>query len=237
MEIQEFIGCFREAFGSKAPLPLVFGYSEHAVSHPEKRGGCFFKTLQTAREGTPVSLSAESIGCGGGRLYTGFTEMPEHVPRFVSLTERYKKTPEMVVDYVDRLDLRLTDKPFLNFVRIDKAESFTAAEGLLFYATPDMLSGLCGWAFYDTNESDAVMSLFGSGCGTVVSTTVAENRRGGYRCFLGLLDPSVRPWVGRDELSFTIPLSRFATMSSTLRECFLFGSHAWNKVRQRLEEE
>ena len=236
MEIREFIQNFKEAFGEKAQLPLLFGYSDKPIADTEKIGGCFFKGLQAAREGTPVSLSIEVIGCGGGKLYTGFTDMPERVPGFVSLKEKYKKAPEMVADYVNGLNMKRTEKPYLDFTRIDKAESFEGTEGVMFYATADMLSGLCGWAFYDTNEPDAVVSMFGSGCSTVVSMTVVENEKKGHRCFLGLLDPSVRPWVGKNELSFTIPFSRFVPMMETMKDTFLFGSHAWEKVKQRLEE-
>ena len=234
MELIEFIQSYREAFGENAQLPLLFGYNDTPVAQTAKIGGCFFKGLQAAREGTPISLSVEVIGCGGGKLYTGFTYMPAHVPNYVSITEKYKRTPEMVADYVKRLEIPRATKPYLNFVRIDKAESFEGFEGVMFYATPDMLAGLCGWAFYDTNEPDAVMAQFGSGCSTVVSMTVVENARGGYRCFLGLLDPSVRPWVGPNELSFTIPMSRFTAMMDTMRQCFLFGSHAWEKLKARL---
>ena len=234
MDPRNFISIYQEAFGYKTPLPLLFGYGDQPVAATEKIGGCFFKGLRAAREGTPVSLSAEVIGCGGGKLYTGFSEMPERVPGFVSLKEKYKKTPEMVVDYICGLGMHRAEKPYLNFVRIDKAESFEGMEGILFYATPDMLSGLCGWAFYDTNEPDAVVAQFGSGCSTVVSMTVVENARHGHRCFLGLFDPSVRPWVGKNELSFTVPMSRFTVMLDTMRECFLFGSHAWERIKERL---
>ena len=234
MDLKEFIQSYREAFGENAQLPLLFGYSDTPVAQTAKIGGCFFKGLQEAREGTPISLSVEVIGCGGGKLYTGFTDMPERVPNFVSLTEKYKRTPEMVADYVKGLEMPRATKPYLNFVRIDKAESFEGFEGVMFYAIPDMLAGLCGWAYYDTNEPDAVVARFGSGCSTVVSMTVVENARKGYRCFLGLFDPSVRPWVDKDELSFTVPMSRFTVMLDTMRECFLFGSHAWEKVKARL---
>lgn len=236
MDIKSFIQNYREAFGSQAPLPLLFGYSDQPVAQTEKIGGCFFKGLLQAREGQPVSLSAEVIGCGGGKLYTGFSDMPERVPGFVSLKEKYKKTPEMVVDYINGLGMERAKKPYLNFIRIDQAESFEGTEGVLFYATPDMLSGLCGWAFFDSNEPDAVVSEFGSGCSTVVSMTVVENARQGHRCFIGLMDPSVRPWVGKNELGFTIPFSRFTRMMETMKDCFLFDSHAWSKVRARLEE-
>ena len=236
MEIQEFIECYKEAFGSQAQLPLLFGYSNQPIAQTEKIGGCFFKGLQQAREGEALSLSADVIGCGGGKLYTGFSEMPERVPGFVSLKEKYKKTPELVVDYIEGLGMERSEKPYLNFIRIDKAASFGGTEGIMFYATPDMLSGLCGWAFYDSNEPDAVVSLFGSGCSTVVSMTVAENKRQGHRCFLGLFDPSVRPWVGKNELSFTIPFSRFVPMMETMKDTFLFGSHAWERIKNRMEE-
>lgn len=234
MELKEFIGSYREAFGEKAQLPLLFGYSDEPVAPTAKIGGCFFKGLQAAREGSPVSLSAEVIGCGGGKLYTGFRDMPERVPNFVSLVEKYKKTPEMVADYVKGLNMSRSAKPYLNFVRADQADSLDGFEGVMFYATPDMLSGLCGWTFFDSNEPDAVVAQFGSGCSTVVSMTVVENARGGHRCFLGLFDPSVRPWVGKDELSLTIPMSRFTVMLDTMHDCFLFGSHAWECIKERL---
>ncbi len=236
MVVDQFIHEYIDAFGEKAPLPLLFGYSDTPLAETQKIGGCFFKGLQKAREGVPVSLSSDVIGCGGGKLYTGFSDMPERVPGFVSMKEKYKKTPEMVVDYINGLNIKRTEKPYLNFIRIDKAESFEETEGLLFYATPDMLSGLCGWAFYDINEPDAVVSQFGSGCSTVVTMTVVENAKNGHRCFLGLFDPSVRPWVGEYELSFTIPWCRFYTMMGTMKSCFLNGSHAWEKIKQRINK-
>ena len=64
MNVQEFIQNYREAFGSKAPLPLLFGYSDTPIATTSKIGGCFFKGLDEARKGVPVSLSAEIIGCG-----------------------------------------------------------------------------------------------------------------------------------------------------------------------------
>ena len=75
METKEFIQNYREAFGSKAPLPLLFGYSDKPIAQTEKIGGCFFKGLQAARDGQPVSLSVDVIGCGGGKLYTGFDDI------------------------------------------------------------------------------------------------------------------------------------------------------------------
>lgn len=97
MDIQVFIQNFREAFGESAELPLVFWYSDKLEGETGKINGCFFKGMKTVREGGIISLNEENIGCGGGKFYTGFTEMPERVPTFVSLKEKYKKTPQRLL--------------------------------------------------------------------------------------------------------------------------------------------
>lgn len=129
MDIATFITNYREAFGAQAPLPLLFAYSDTPLATTAKVGGCFFKQLDTARRGTPVSLNADNIGCGGGRFYTGFAPMGEHIPTFVSLKERYKQTPDMVLDYTRQLSIEAAPKAYLNFVRIDQAESFDGKIG------------------------------------------------------------------------------------------------------------
>lgn len=237
MEVKVFIDNYRKAFGKKAELPIAFWYSDTPLADTEKINGCFFKGLKTVRDGNPISLNAEVIGCGGGKFYTGFTEMPERVPNFVSLKEKYKKTPEMVVEFVEQLGVPLTNRKFLNFSRIDKVDTFDKMEGILFLATPDILSGLTTWAYFDNNSEDAVTSMFGSGCSAVVTNAVVENSRNGKRTFIGLFDPSVRPYVEANVLSFVIPISRFKEMYYTMRESSLFDTHAWQKIHERINQE
>lgn len=240
MDAKEFTAAYREAFSERAALPLVFWYAEEPVRAVPKVEGCFFKALAEAREGLPVSLRAENMGCGGGKFYTGFAPMPPFVPEFVSHKEHYMQTPEMVRAFIEQLDVRPAPKGWLNFARIDTpaAEAaFDGAEGLLFFATPDVLSGLVSWASFDYRGEDAVRAPFGSGCSATVAQAVAENRRGGQRVFLGLFDPSVRPWVGEDVLGLTIPMSSFRQLCGTMRASCLFGTHAWSKIRARINKE
>ena len=147
----------------KVDLPIVFWYSEQPVNSVDKIGGCLFKCMKDVRDGQTVTLSVENIGCGGGKFYTGFTEMPERIPGFVSLKEKYKQTPEGVSEFLEELQVPRAKMDYLNFARMDKVENFDNLEGILFLATPDMLSGLATWAFFDNNSQDAVTSLFGSG--------------------------------------------------------------------------
>ena len=140
----------------------------------------------------------------------------------------------MVEEYINSMGLEKAKGNYLNFARVDKIDDFGDIEGLFFFATPDELAGLATWAFFDNNEADAVSAPFGSGCGTVVSMAVAENRRGGRRTFIGLFDPSVRKYIEADKLGFVIPMSRFREMYHTMPECCLFDTHAWGLIRDRI---
>ena len=92
MDIQTFIDNYQETFSGKAELPIAFWYSDTLSGELRKTQGCLFKALPAIRNGEIISMSGESIGCGGGKFYTGFTPMPEHVPNFVSLKERDRCT-------------------------------------------------------------------------------------------------------------------------------------------------
>ena len=234
MEIDKFIEQFKQAFGEKQPLPIAIWYSTEPITETPKLGGCYFKHLHEIRNGAVVSLTEDNIGCGGGKFYSGYSDMPQFVPKFVSEKEHYKQTPELVIDAVDAIDVRRKDGKYLNFSRIDNLTSFDAVEALLFLATADVLSGLSAWAFYDRNESDTVSSLFGSGCSSVVTQVINENSQGGYRSFIGFLDPSVRPHIERNELAFVTPMSRFRVMYDTMLHSCLFDTNAWGKVLERI---
>ena len=70
----------------------------------------------------------------------------------------------------------------------------------------------------------------------MVTQPVVENQKDGQRVFLGLFDPSVRPYLEADILSFAVPMSRFRRMYCTFNESCLNGAHAWNKVKERIEK-
>ena len=235
MTIQEFIIKFREAFGDAAPLPVSLAYGATPAAEVKSVPKCMIGAVSKVRYGDSLTLCADNVLCGGGGLYTAFRPMPERVPVFVSEVEHYKKTKEMVKDYVDSLGITLTDKPYLNFVRVDKISSWDDAEAMIFFATPDILSGLCTWSFYDNNSPDAVTTLFASGCASIITFAVNENQNHGRRCFLGMLDPSARPLVPENELTFTIPMSRFKEMLDTMNDSALYQK-AFSALKRRINK-
>ena len=49
MDVKEFTAAYREAFGERPELPLLFRYTDTPLRPVEKVGGCFFKALAEAR--------------------------------------------------------------------------------------------------------------------------------------------------------------------------------------------
>lgn len=234
MNPSEFIFQYRRYFGDAAPLPIAVIYTYLPISDLEYVPGCIFKQFHRAAKGTTVTLCAANLTCGGGKPYLGMGPLPERVYGFVSEVEKYKQNPELVKHAIKQIDIRPAEKPYINFVRVDRLNSFDEMEGLIFFASPDVLSGLFSWAHYDTEDINAVMSPWGSGCSASITSMVNENRQGGKHCFLGLFDVSARPFFRPDILSFSIPKSRFVEMCETLSDCCVSGVPAWLKIRKRI---
>lgn len=230
----DFITVYRECLGADAPLPLAVVYTDKPLSDPRNIAGCMFKQFHRAYNGETVTFNAESLSCGGGKLYTGLGPVQERIYDFVSKVERYKKSPELVRDYIKSLNPRLSDKPYLNIVPVGDLNNFDEMEGLMFFVTLDVLSGLFAWANYDSSDLNAVMSPWGSGCASSITTMVNENQAGGKHCFIGMLDVSARQFFRPDILSFSIPRSRFMEMCETMRLCCISGSPAWQKIKKRI---
>ncbi len=234
--IQKFLQQYKEAFGDAAPLPIAFGYSYTAATESYKVPRCVIGAIRKVCNGEALTLTADNVLCGGGSLYTRFAPMQERISLFVSETEHYKQTPEQVKEYIRNLNISLTEKPFLNFIRMDQLATLDEIEGILFFATPDILSGLCSWAFYDNNADNAVCTKFASGCCSIVTFAVQENQKQGRSCFIGMLDPSARLLVPANELTFVIPNNRFHEMMQTMEQSALFHK-AYSIVKKRINGE
>ena len=71
------------------------------------------------------------------------------------------------------------------------------------------------------------------GCAAIVTFAINENRKNGKRCFLGMFDPSARPLVPENELTFTIPMRRFKEMLGTMNDSALYQK-AFSILKKRI---
>lgn len=237
INIKRFIKDYKDAFGHMAALPIAFWHSDTPIAESEKIGGCFFPVLEDARCGYPVSLDAETMLCGGGKFYCGLAPMPPYVPTFVSEKEHYKANAELVEKAISHMDIDVNPYKNINFQRLDLMDESIEYYGVLIFASPDILSGLVSWAYFDNASQDAVAVPWGSGCSTTIRAVIKENDLQGRQCFIGLFDPSVRTKVHNNELMFAIPKSRLEEMTEYIHETCLFNGKAWQNVRERINLE
>ncbi len=245
MQLKEnFISLWKKYFDN-ADLPLTFYYTdEEGHAQPVKPGSvsrCVIGALSSARRGKPLCFDAESIGCFGGKRYLGFTEkiMP-NFEYFLSCGipgklegERYKKSPQLVRELIQHSPKFKAPARFIVFKRWDLLEEPDNPEVVIFFAQPDVLSGLFTLAGFDGAEPDGVISPFGAGCGTIVQYPYLEKDSDSPRGIIGMFDVSARPFVPANMLTFSVPMNKFVRMVGNMDESFLI-TESWSKVQKRI---
>lgn len=230
-----------------ADLPIAFYYSNEAgdleLVKPPSGHQCFIGVLSRVREGASLSFNVNSIGCGGGKRYLGFTE--EIMPNFEYFLscgipgklegERYKKTPDLVKEAVKKFPVFKAPAQFIIFKRWDKLETTDRPEVVIFFAPPDVLSGLFTLTNFDEAEPNGIFTPFSAGCGTIVQYPYLEKDSTRPRGVLGMFDVSARPFVPKEVLTLALPTKKFQTMIENMDESFLITAF-WEKVKRRIKK-
>ncbi|MBK5102171.1 MAG: DUF169 domain-containing protein, partial [Desulfobacteraceae bacterium] len=104
---------------------------------------------------------------------------------------------------------------------------------VIFFAQPDVLSGLFTLSSFDEVEPNGVFAPFSAGCGSIVQYPYLEKDSDRPRSVIGMFDVSARPYVPKDTLTFSVPMNKFMRMIENMDESFLI-TQSWSKVRKRL---
>ncbi|MBE0646489.1 MAG: DUF169 domain-containing protein [Bacteroidales bacterium] len=240
----QFLRKWKTYFGD-AELPVVFYYTDDPGTIP--RAGlshdwsCIVCELNLVRKGKPRAWNAKSLGCGGARRYFGYEKgMRPNFEYFLSHGipdemegERYIKTPEMVKEIMAGMDCIPAADKYIVFKRIDQVVQSDEAIAAIFFATPDVLSGLYTLANFDRTDGLGVIAPFGSGCSSIVYHPYFQNETEDPKAVLGMFDVSARPCVPRNTLSFSVPIKRLETIVGYMDESFLI-TPSWETVKKRL---
>jgi uncharacterized protein (DUF169 family) len=235
-----------EVFG-EAELPITFYYTDEEgraeLVKPGSVHRCVIAALQLVKKGRALCFDAESIGCFGGRRYLGFRrEIRPDFEYFLSCGiprkmegERYKKTPEIAADAVKLSPSFEAPTKFIVFKRWDLLDELAEPDVVIFFAHPDVLSGLFTLANFDETEPNGVFAPFGSGCSSIVHYPFLEKGAARPRAVLGLFDVSARSFVPENTLSFSMPMRKFERMVRNMEERFL-TTNSWKAVQERIQE-
>jgi uncharacterized protein (DUF169 family) len=182
---EKFTELWKKYFNN-AELPITFYYTDevgHAgFAKPESTPRCVIGALSKVRKGHSFSFDAESIGCFGGKRFLGFSDkiMP-NFEYFLSCGipgklegERYKKSPELVKEVMKHQPPFKSPAKFIVFKRWDMLEESDEPHVVIFFAKPDVLSGLFTLSNFDESEPNGVISPFGAGCSTIVQYPYIE---------------------------------------------------------------
>lgn len=235
-----------ERYFPGAGLPVAFFYTDQPVPgaqvEPAPGWRCMVAQLAPAFQGKTLCFDVHSIGCDGGKRYTGFQQSVR--PKFEYFLscgipgemegERYKRTPELVKRFIHGQPAYEAPAPYLVFKRWDSLEAGDAPAAVIFLAAPDVLSGLFTLANFNEPEPYGVIAPFAAGCGTIVHWPYLENQAEQPRAVLGMFDVSARPMVPAGTLSFAVPWRKFVQMVGYMDESFL-TTESWAKVRNRIQ--
>jgi uncharacterized protein (DUF169 family) len=244
---EDFIVLWKKFFG-EAELPIVFYYTNeegHAelVKPDTIARRCVIAALSLVRKGRALCFDAESIGCLGGQEYLGLreTDEPDERARLVSSGirefvegERYMKTVEIAAEVIKLMPSFKAPARFIVFKRWDSLNESDEPDVVIFFACPDVLSGLFALANFDETEPNYVFTPVASGCGSIVLYPFLEKDSVRPRAVIGLFDVSARPYVPENTLSFSVSMRKFERMVRNMEESFL-TTNSWKVVQKRIQ--
>ncbi|MHB8104537.1 MAG: DUF169 domain-containing protein [Dehalococcoidales bacterium] len=247
MAFKEKFQTLWKKYFNNASLPITFYYTDKPVNAEIVKAGsvprCIIGALVKVQRGQSLAFDIDAVGCPGGKRCLGFAEMS--MPNFEYFLsygipgklegERYKKTPEMVKEYMKNgaPEYKAPGK-YIVFKRWDMLDKNDNPDVVIFYAEPDVLSGLFTLAVYDETDPAMVAVPFSSGCGSIIQYPFLEVKSKHPKTFIGMFDSSARPFVDKNVLSFAAPMNKFKRMVDNMEESFLI-TPSWAKIQKRIK--
>ena len=229
--------------GTELPIAFEVGGPAEGITRAStpKNWKCFVCDLSKVRRGASLAFDEDSIGCRGGKFYLGYEG--ERFPDFryflsygkpgVVEGERYKQTPE-IVDELDRGAVRIPTKgKRIVFKRWDNLAAADNPDAVVFFARPEVLSGLFTLANFDRADPNGVVSPFGAGCSSIFYYPWLEQQKEDPRAVFGMFDPSARPCVPADVLTMAFPMKKFERVIGFMEQSFL-TTDTWEKVMKKI---
>ena len=237
-----------KAFGPKPGVPISRELEEQGQVDMQavfKTFSCVIGNIWLARKKRCAAyISSEEYGCLGGVFYcsmmkpnlrfiehyvtTGFEGTPIH-------GERYLPSPESMRKFLGQVTPRKAPAKYCIFKPLSQFSGGEEPEFVIFFARPEVMTGLFTQTMFTTGEVDCVASPFGAGCTNIIAWPLYYKEQGMEKAVLGGFDPSARKFLKTDELTFTVPLSLYEKMLKALPESMFNQDGAWTSVRKKVD--
>ena len=230
--------------GAELPVTLEFRKDSKDVQKVPPPGGwrCIICQINRARSGVSLVFGPESITCSGGLRYSGYSHelSPDfryflsHGKEGVLEGERYKQTPELVDAWQKVAPSLNSGGKNLHVTRWDKLAEADNPEVVIFFARPEVTSGLFTLANFDRSDPNGVFCPMGSGCSSIILNPWLEQQKDDPRVVLGMFDPSARQCVPLDIQTISFPMKKFEKVIGYMEESFL-TTKTWITVKKKIE--
>ncbi|BDD87477.1 hypothetical protein DPPLL_18420 [Desulfofustis limnaeus] len=149
--------------------------------------------------------------------------------------ERYLKSPELVLDFINQLPITEIPAPYLVLKPLSGLSSEEIPHVVIFFGNMDQVSALTVLVNYGRGHNENVIFPYAAGCQTLGIYPLAEAKREQPRAVLGLNDLSARVYLKRlvkeDLFSFAVPRQLFDEMEGNVAGSFLEGE-TWQELRR-----
>jgi uncharacterized protein (DUF169 family) len=236
-----------KAFGPKSGIPISRELEEQGKLNMQemfKHFSCIMGNIWLARKKRRVAyISTQEYGCPGGAFYcsmmkpnlkfiehyvtTGFGGTPIH-------GERYLPSPEAMRKFLAKVNPRKASAKYCIFKPLSLFTDSEEPEFVIFFARPEVLSGLFTHTTFTTGDVDCVAAPFGAACTNMIAWPLYYQEQGMEKAILGGFDPSARKFMKTDELTFTVPWSLYQKMLAALPESMFNVDGAWSGVRKKI---
>lgn len=204
---------------------------------------CIIGNIWLARKKKKAAwISLEECGCMGGGFYSGMfsphLEMMVHyvttgIPGTPFEGEHYLPSPESMRAFLK--DTAPPEAP-AKYCVVKPLGQFSSNEQplvVVFFARPEVITGLHSLVSFATGDHQAVVSPFGAGCGGIIAWPLVYRQRGEERAVLGGFDPSARKFLKTDELTFSVSWPLYGKMLGAMEESCLTRD-TWQGVRKKV---
>lgn len=247
MFTQETLDTFRRLLGNiEEPLGVFYTDVKPAdglTPRSDKGHACVINFLRMARsKKCAVWFSAETMGCMGGWVYMGFSTAPlERIARHVTTGlpekegELYMPDPASMHRLFKAMELQPAHGNYCVVKPLSLFGKDEIPELAVFYCRAEALTGLCQLAYFALDDHDALVMPFGAGCSNIFAWPLFYARKGLPKAVIGGIDPSCRPFMKVDELSFTVAFNVLEKMVEAAPHSFL-RNKTWSGVLKRIQK-
>lgn len=205
---------------------------------------CVLGIVWRARKAkTAAYFDSERFGCPGATFYLGFMKPYLNMhPHFISTGipgilegERYTDSLEAAKDFFDSIDPPTAPARYCVIKPIGQFSGDEKPLVVIFFARPEVISGLFSLAAFLNRDYESVRTPFGPGCAGLVTWPVKYLNRESGIAVIGGFDPSCRKFLKTDEMTFAVPLKMYYDMLNRWEESFLKQSE-WKSIQKKIQK-